>query len=524
MANQGLGVFAGNFAEAFSGAIGQKKDRKDKDALAKQQAKLIELQLQAGQVKLNAQTTLADLMTGTVEEFVPAEPTTTPEGRFEVPQFTNASQQPMDLASILSDPEGQLAAVQSGALNIGDLLDFQAKQDALESFRGAGDSGGGSGRTDASGQPEFIPGPSTTQIDTSGKQVISRPMVANPAFQETAVAQTGASSVKHSIAGVDQAIALMGTLEGTALQAGSPFGDISGQLQSGASALGVSDFFGLDKTAPQRRQRVKKLFAENLLSGEQIKTLGALGQISNAKLELVSAASADLENGILANSLQMLDALQIKVENAEILGFPVDNPRAVLQNIAERREKITQELFGGTQDGVTLGNGQPLFSGAEGRTSRLQQQITAIKSMGAEAILDLHSSGTVLTQEARKAATARLKELNKAFNDSKPQITAIKEMGLTQLQQLLQSGGTLVGDTKRAIDARWKELAPGRKMLKMKVAMEIASARESISKQISVIKDFSEDDLVQLAESGLQLADDVRAEAERRWDELNAGK
>ncbi len=508
------------FADAFLRA----KEGKRRDAIAKQQAKLIEMQLQGGEIKVTAQTKLAELMTGSVEEFVPAEPTLTPGGR-EIPQFTNASKDPLSLIDILTgeSPEGQLAAIQSGVVSGGDVLNFQARQDALESFRGAG-GGSDSGRIDANGNPEFIPGPTTTQIDTSGKQVISQTMAKNPLFQEAAAAQTGASSVKHSIASVDQAIALMGTLEGTPLQAGSPFGDVFGLVQSGASALGVSDFFGLDKTAPQRRQRVKKLFAENLLSGEQIKTLGALGTISNAKLELVSDASADLENGILANSLQMLDALQIKVENAEILGLPVENPGAVLQNIKERRAKLTEELFGGAQDGVSFGNGRPLFSGAEGIASRAQQQITAIKSMSAEAILDLHSSGTVLTQQARKAATARLKELNEAFNKSKPQIAAIKKMGMAQLQQLLQSGGTFVGDTKKALDDRWKALAPGRKMLKMKVAMEIASARESVSKQISAIKDFSEDDLVQLAESGLQLADDVRAEAERRWDELNAGK
>ena len=108
MANQRLGQLAGSFAEAFSRTIGQKKDRAARDTIAKQQAKLIELQLQSGQIKIDAQTTLAEMMTGKLEEFKPAEPTTTPEGRFEVPQFTNASQQPMDLASVLSDPKGSL--------------------------------------------------------------------------------------------------------------------------------------------------------------------------------------------------------------------------------------------------------------------------------------------------------------------------------------------------------------------------------------------------------------------------------
>jgi len=111
-----IGQFAGSFFEAFSKTKISHEENKRRTDIAKMQAKLVEAQLQAGQIKLDANTKLADIFTGsvgeikTVGEAVPAQ-----DGRKAVPEFEfTGKDKPASVAEALQDPEAFLALMQSG--------------------------------------------------------------------------------------------------------------------------------------------------------------------------------------------------------------------------------------------------------------------------------------------------------------------------------------------------------------------------------------------------------------------------
>ena len=333
MANQNLGQLAGSFAEAFSRTVGQKQDRKHRDEIAKQQAKLVEMRLKAGEIQLNAQTTLADLMTGTVEEFVPAEPQITPGGR-EIPQFTSASQQPMDLASILSDPEGQLAAVQSGALKIGDLLDFQTAQAELEARPDISELF--SGQADESGNPMFVPGSITLDPVKGPIQTFVRNPEFNTRQQEAFSRQSLSQLTSEAIEIMD----IESELAGSLLESGFPFG---GQARTGQAALAtVGGALGFDteeqKQAIAKRDRVEKLYGQIL--GIRMQRMSASGEtITNDKLAFLQQISPDTKKSPDANAKLLADFLQEELNTADIEGTTIsaDERRKALDFIRKAR-------------------------------------------------------------------------------------------------------------------------------------------------------------------------------------------
>ncbi len=337
MANrQGLGQFAGAFARSFGAARGNKQDREQRDEIAKQQAKLVEMALASGKIQLNAQTTLADLMTGTVQEFESAEPVITPGGR-EIPQFTNTSgEDALGLVDILSggSPEGQLAALQSGAVSGKNILDFQVAQDQLAAIPDI--SKLFSGQTDASGNPMMIPVGIT--IDSLGRP--SQQFGLNPEFN---TAQQDAFSRLSLSQLTTEALEIMdieSELAGSLLESGFPFG---GQARTGQSALAtIGGALGFDtkaqKQAVAKRDRVEKLYGQIL--GIRMQRLSASGEsITNDKLAFLQSISPDTNKSPDANAKLLADFLQEELNKADIEStkIPAAERKKVLDFIRKAR-------------------------------------------------------------------------------------------------------------------------------------------------------------------------------------------
>ncbi len=334
MANRGFGQFAGSFAEALTRTIGQTQDKKRKDELAKQQAKLIELRLQEGQVKINASTTLADLMTGSIEEFEPAAPQISPGGR-EIPQFTNESQEPLSLIEILSgkSPEGQLAALQSGVVSGKNILDFQTAQDQLAA---APDLSKMFGQTDESGNPMFVPVGVT--IDSQGRP--AQQFGLNPEFN---TAQQDAFSRQSLSQLTTEALEIMdieSELSGSLLESGFPFG---GQARTGQSALAtVGGLLGFDtkeqKQNVAKRDRVEKLYGQIL--GIRMQRMSESGEsITNDKLAFLQSVSPSTDKSSDANAKLLADFLQEELNKSDIEGtkIPAAERKKVLDFIRKAR-------------------------------------------------------------------------------------------------------------------------------------------------------------------------------------------
>jgi len=317
MASQGLGQFAGSFAQSFQNAMNLNSQKETREKTAALQAKLVEQQLKLGEVKLNAQTTLADLMTGTVEEFEPADPQITPGGR-EIPQFTNASQEPLELSQILADPEGQLAAIQSGALKINDLLDFQTAQDQLAARPDISQLF--SGQADESGNPMFIPVGVT--IDSLGRP--SQQFGLNPEFNTRQQDAFSRQSLSQLTTEAVEIMDIEGELAGSLLESGFPFG---GQARTGKSALAtIGGALGFDtkeqKQAVAKRDRVEKLYGQIL--GIRMQRLSESGEsITNDKLAFLQSISPDTEKSSDANAKLLADFLQEELNRADIEGTKI---------------------------------------------------------------------------------------------------------------------------------------------------------------------------------------------------------
>ncbi len=319
MANKGFGEFAGAFANAFSTATKASEDKKARDELAKQRAKLIEMQLAAGQIKIDATTTLSDLMTGTLEEFQPAEPALTPGGR-EKPQFTNESQPPLSLIDILSgdSPEGQLAAIQSGTVSGGDLLDFQTAQDELAARADITELF--SGQTDGSGNPMFVPGSITLDPVKGPIQTFVR----NPEFNTRQQDDFSRQSLSQLTTEAIEIMDIESDLSGSVLESGFPFG---GQARTGQSTLAtIGGALGFDTKSQKenvaKRDRVEKLYGQIL--GIRMQRMSDSGEsITNDKLAFLQQISPDTSKSPDANARLLADFLQEELNTADIEGTTI---------------------------------------------------------------------------------------------------------------------------------------------------------------------------------------------------------
>jgi len=455
VASPGFGQFAGSFADAFSRTIGQSEDKKRKDELAKQQAKLIELRLQAGQIKIDASTTLADLMTGTLEEFEQAEPTLTPGG-LEKPQFSNTSQDPLSLIDILSgdSPEGQLAALQSGAVSGGDLLDFQTAQDKLAAQPDISQLMGNL-TPDEKGNPPFIMGGITF-----GPRGPEQSFIRNPEFSTKQQDDLSRSSLSQLTTDVIEAVSIGGDIEGSLLESGFPFGE---QARTGKSAIAtLGGLLGFD--TKEQKQDVAKFDRLDKLNGMilnlRLKRLIDSGEnITNDKLAFQQSISPSSDKRFETNTLLYADFLQEELNIADIEGPKVS---------ADERKKILDFIRKARSGGFAQQADQEPIVDTPGAIEGASAAFGKFKDFTMEQIqgVDIPS----LPQEQIDSFRSRFEQLKQ------------------QSEQSIKSGITAVQDTATP-SSNQKLLA---KIALMKSTLAAASVLEKVKVGIAKASDFAE--------------------------------
>ena len=465
---------------SFSTAFFRAKESKRQDAIAKQQAKLIEMQLQGGQRKLDAQTTLADIMTGTLEEFQPAEPELTPGGR-EIPQFTNASKDPMSLIDILSgdSPEGQLAAIQSGVISGGDLLDFQTDQDRLAAQPDFGEL---FGQTDESGNPMFVP--SGITIDADGRP--AQQFGLNPEFNTRQQDDFSRLSLSQLTSEAIEIMDIESELAGSLLESGFPFG---GQARTGQSTLAtVGGALGFDTKAQKesvaKRDRVEKLYGQIL--GIRMQRLSESGEsITNDKLAFLQSISPGTDKSPDANAKLLADFLQEELNKEDIAKtkIPADERKKVLDFIRKARSGEFLETGSGP---AVDGPGLLESAGDFARSTMEQLQSIDVPSLPPEQIEAFEARFNQLKQQATDALGSAT--------------TAVKDADFSPDQKLLA------------------------KIALMKTTLAAASALEKVKVGIAKAADFAEltvDEIKQITKEDIkQWTEEQKAAFNKRRKEL----
>jgi hypothetical protein len=398
-----IGQFAGSFAEAFLNAKNSKADRKLREDIAKLQGKLVEAQLKTAEGQQLAKQQVESLMNTGIQQDT--------SGRAIKPDFDMPAegelgeiggvQQPMSLLDMLSGEDPRAPAAQqgllgSGMLGAGDLLDFEQTkmiQEGVPDFSQFFDSmGGGLGPDSA-----YIPIPS---VGPSGPSITFQP---NPDYRTSVDRGETQVDAKVAFRDVVKAIDILGELEGTHLQSGSPAGEGLRKFGELGSSFGLP-FFTEEEQEKLRDKRgeLKKLIATFQITSEERKALTETAR-GLAVLELVGSATADLQNGAIPNTKILLNMLEAKVEASRILGEPLPNEAEILQYIDEVRPIV--------ESGVMPGAARPAISQEE-----LGASITPdmVMQMTLEQLKLIGESGMQLSQDAKRAAADRWEELKNA--------------------------------------------------------------------------------------------------------------
>jgi len=349
----GLGNAFGGFAQGFIQERNRRAEQKRKDDLAKAQLKVIEMNLEAGKVKVDATTRLTDLLTGnTVGEIEQLNAGAAPDsiGRKPIPEFEFTGGEPVGLSELLTNPESLAAAVQSGALGVSDVLKEQGLQQSRKlsqeyfnliqnSFSGGSDSAGG--------PPRFIPGPMT--IDPVRGPIPT--LIPNPEFrtkqQQGQTQFTLDSLLKNS----KEAVQLTTQLEESFLLSGTPLGGTARDINSIVAAVQSSFGGGASKRKQQiaARDRVGKLYGQIL--NKRVSEAIARGEpVTDAKLRQLQTTSPSLDKRPEANLLLLADFMEEELNSALQSRTPLtqDTINKVRKFISEARAQKIQT--GGAPD------------------------------------------------------------------------------------------------------------------------------------------------------------------------------
>ncbi len=337
------GRFAASFVEGFFGQKQEQQDRESKNKIIKMQTKLIEAQLATMQGKIDAQTKLSDILTGSVGEFeqigetAPA-PSGSPlgeDGRQPVPQFESTGNEPPGLAELLTNPEALNALLQSGQLDLGDLIGKPQQPTTLQ--RNVAATGLQPGtqpfqdemlrQLDAGSDDDVLAQLVLgQQQEKLNEQRRERELIERTEGEEKIGRR---QAVKNDFGNAKRIIQLQQDLEGTALATGIPYGDFLRDIGAGAAALAAQ--LGFDPSAAQqavaKRDELVKLFADGTL--EAIDRFKGTGTITNQKFEALIAASPEVGKTAVANAKVLAGRMRAVLDAAERKGEIIPNRKEI---------------------------------------------------------------------------------------------------------------------------------------------------------------------------------------------------
>jgi len=351
MTSTNNGLFASSLVEGFFGFKRDKEEQDNKNKIIKLQTKLIEQQLNAGKVKLDAQTKLSDILTGSVGEFEQiGEAAPTPsgsplgeDGRQPVPQFESTGNEPPGLAELLSNPESLAALLQSGQLDLGDLigkpgqdpanvraLDIAGVKRGTEEFKEAILNNLDAGADDQA-LSQLILGQQTENL---AEQKRERELTEKTEGEEKIGRR---QAVRNDFGNAKRIIQLQQELEGTALAVGIPYGDFLRDIGAGAAALVAQ--LGFDPSAAQaaiaKRDELVRLFADGTL--EAIDRFKGTGTITNQKFDALIAASPEVGKTAVANAKVLAGRMQAVLDAAERKSEIIPNRKEIEDWIEEMK-------------------------------------------------------------------------------------------------------------------------------------------------------------------------------------------
>ena len=358
------GRFAANFVEGFFGQKQEQKDQDSKNKIIKLQTKLIEQQLATGKVKLDAQTRLSDIMTGSVGEFeqvgetAPA-PSGSPlgeDGRQPVPQFESTGNEPPGLAELLTNPESLIALVQSGQLDLGDLIGKPQQATSLSrNVQAAGFQPGTQDfqeqmlkQLDANADDDVLAQlVLSQQTEKLNEQRRERELIERTEGEEKIGRR---QAVRNDFGNAKRIIEIQQDLEGTALATGIPYGEFLRKLSQGGVAILSALGFNLEEQQAliDKRDELVKLFADGTL--EAIDRFKGTGTITNQKFDALIAASPEVGKTAVANAKVLAGRMQAVLDAAERKGEIIPNRAEITAWIAEmKRGPVAEKAKSGAE-------------------------------------------------------------------------------------------------------------------------------------------------------------------------------
>ena len=434
MASPNTGLFASSFVDGF---LKTKRDREKRDQfekINKLQAKLIEMQLNAGQLKLDAEQDFLDALAGSPPIDTPGDVGPDEFG----PPKSLSGREPLGLAGLITklrdDPKFLSAAIQSGQLGLKDFLGGQQETAFTREARLAGKPPGSPEFAEAFEAKNRQDPSSLLALDLltelRNEDVVKRQTERLAGIEEKRISRAeGRIAIRNAFSLATEAVQLQRDLRKTALQSGIPGGD---ELQTISAIVGaVQEFFGKDSPQAtiivQKRQRLKKLFAE--LLRESIDNLKSARGITDQGRSAILAALPTLENSAVANTQLLGDMMQGVLDGADIAGYKdIENREAIEAFIADPLAGLSKQNEGGpTFLDTATGKARSAFDSASGKArsgfdaatvfaqdaaDKARSSIVTASEIARMTIQELQQiDPSKITAEAREAARKRYNEL-----------------------------------------------------------------------------------------------------------------